>query len=948
MAPTTPHAPAAETPHVSPLVSPLVSPFVRAITPARASVAVLLRASASLLARASERIDGRTREMPVPGLPQSTSERANAAAGAADTTPPQLANGNEARQSHEFEPGRMTFEFEAIVAGPAAESNVPRGSIELPMMDADVALLTPTGPSPAIDPHQRPSRETPSAPVPTTAPSAPVARATPAVPPVAATPVAATPPAVPPVGATDATPEQPPLVERRSGASPAVPPKFERRASRSEMDAIAGLPLLDTGTDWQVPVPRTTPTSTPTSTPRTTPTSTPRTTPVVAAPLAEPLAEPLAKPLAKPPAPPTPAPPVAPPSRRTTTPTPAPFSLTEASPARRTRPVSEPDIEDWFALEPDDVPVAEPAVEPAPWLAPDVQPRRSRRSARYLLGGLAVALAIFAGSRFLRPSQPVGQPAVRFALRFPDTVAVAQAELSADGSRMVFANTADELFTNRLDQDGIRPLHRNAIDPFFSPDGKDLGFTSTDSAWLRIFVMPVDGGPTRLLADSAMHGSWGDDGQVYVVTAENGVGRVASGGGKAEPLLASNDSIGRIARLVVLPGAKTVLFSYYRGDGEVGAIGALDVQARTWKPLLRSADGLAYDEGYILFTRGNWLMAAPVSADGRTLAGEPRKVIRSGSDGFQFFAQRAQTLVFQPSGTDARSVPVLRDRRGRERVLLNIPAAVALSYPRVSPDGRAIAFTGQRHGAADREVWIYQLPSGPLRALPSEGNEHARSFAPDGKRVLFSSDRGGKGALYVRSWDGSGYAEPALALEGGDPLMGSWLPDGRHFVFGILRPQTQAGDLGIALAGHPESVTMLTKGDFHEWSPTVSPDGQWLAYRSNESGAAQVYVRSLESGTVRQVSQTGGYLPTWARNGREVFFENDGGDTLYVAQLQLGAGVTVTRRAPLWPILPGRGFDVLPGDSEIVTFRAAGVATLPPPPMVVVNFRREIEKAAAP
>ena len=141
---------------------------------------------------------------------------------------------------------------------------------------------------------------------------------------------------------------------------------------------------------------------------------------------------------------------------------------------------------------------------------------------------------------------------------------------------------------------------------------------------------------------------------------------------------------------------------------------------------------------------------------------------------------------------------------------------------------------------------------------------------------------------------------------------------------------------------------MLTKGDFHEWSPTVSPDGKWLAYRSNETGAAQVFVRSLESGAVKQVSQTGGYLPTWARNGRELYYENDGGDTLYVAQLQLGAAASVTGRAPLWAILPGRGFDVLPGDAETVTFRAAGVATLPPPPMVVVNFRREIEKAFAP
>ena len=969
--------------------TPRASPLVRAITPARASVAILLRASASMLARVSEKIDGRTREMPIPGLTPTTPEAvvpltglvppAGVAPPASVAPPLPDQNRNGARASDELEAGRQTFEFEAVLDARdvVVHLDTAEQTTDLPLFDLNVEPATPA------------KLQTPSAPL---------------------------------------VPVAPPIVERRSGLTPVDPPRVERRASRAEQAAIAGLPMLDTGTDWPivepVPAPRTTPlppaTAKPTPVAATNPppvavtkptpvavtkptpvaaikptpvvvtmpthdaaikpvpppaelvvrtpeqsavttpmrrvvrppvkTATPAATPAVAAPPMARTPTPTATPLAPPPIDTTPTPAViaplaiAAPER----PTPAPFRTTGLTPARPARPVPEPDIEDWFAPDPDDELASEPASEPAPAHVSAAPPRRSRRSAMFALAGSLVLLAIIGGSRFFRPAAPAAQPAVRFALRFPDTVAVAQAELSADGTRMVFVNASDELFANRLDQDGIRSLHKSAIDPFFSPDGKELGFTNADSTGLRVLVMPVDGGPTRVIADSAMHGSWGDDGQVYVVTAQNGVGRVAATGGRVEPLLAANDSVGRIARLVVLPGARTVLFSYYRGDGEVGAIGALDVAARTWTPLLRSADGLAYDDGFILFTRGNWLMAAPTSGDGRVLKGEPRKVIRSGSDGFQFFAQRAQTLVFQSSGVDARSVPVLKDRRGRERALPNVPAAVALSYPRVSPDGHAIAFTGQRHGAADRDVWIYQLPAGPLRALPSLGNEHARSFSPDGKRVLFSSDRSGKGALYARAWDGTGDAELALTMDGGDPLMGSWLPDGRHFVFGILRPQTQTGDLGIAEVGHPETVTMLTRGDFHEWSPTVSPDGKWLAYRSNESGVAQVYARSLESGTVNQLSQTGGYLPTWARNGREVYYENDGGDTLYVAQLQPGDRLSVTRRAPLWALLPGRGFDVLPGDTTFVTFRASGVATLPPPPMVVVNFRREIEKAAAP
>ena len=406
-----------------------------------------------------------------------------------------------------------------------------------------------------------------------------------------------------------------------------------------------------------------------------------------------------------------------------------------------------------------------------------------------------------------------------------------------------------------------------------------------------------------------------------------------------------------MTKLAVLPGSKTVLFGYYRGDGEVGAIGSLDVKSRAWKQLVRSADGLAYvDPGYVLFTRGNWLMAAPLTSDGTALDGAPRQVVRSETDGFAFFAHRAQTLVFQATGTEAHAVPVLRSRGGTDRVLPNVPAAVTLSYPRVSPDGKAIAFTGLLRGAADRSVWVYQLPKGPLKALPAEGNEHARSFTPDGGRILFSSDRSGRAALYTRPVDGSGSAELALTLGGGDALMGSWLPDGKRVVFGLLRSESQAGALGMATIGQPDSaITMFTTGPFHEWSPTVSPDGKWLAYRSDETGTAQIYLRSLDAaGKAQRVSRVGGYLPTWARNGQELYFENDGGDTLYAARVSFGASARVQGQGPLWPLLPGFGFDVLPDGQSFVTFKGVGEYKVPPPPMVVVNFRREIEKAFAP
>ncbi|MBI3790813.1 MAG: PD40 domain-containing protein [Gemmatimonadetes bacterium] len=315
------------------------------------------------------------------------------------------------------------------------------------------------------------------------------------------------------------------------------------------------------------------------------------------------------------------------------------------------------------------------------------------------------------------------------------------------------------------------------------------------------------------------------------------------------------------------------------------------------------------------------------------------------SDGFQFLVHRGATLLFQAIGAEPQAFPVVRSPDGRERVLPNLPPTVALSYPRVSPDGRAIAFTGKRAGASENDIWVYDLPSGPLRALPGQGNEHPRAFTPDGSQILFSSDRSGRAALYLRPWRGSGEAQLALGLDADDLLAASLLPDGKHVVFGLLRGDTHAGDLGTAPLGRPDSIVMLTAGPYHEWSPAVSPDGKWLAYRTNESGRSEVVVRGLEGGRAVQVSRAGGYLPQWSRDGRGLYYESELGDTLFLAQLDLTIAPRVTGTRAVAPIVAGRGFDVLPQDLGLVTFRARGEPKLPAPPAAVVNFRSEIEKA---
>ena len=572
--------------------------------------------------------------------------------------------------------------------------------------------------------------------------------------------------------------------------------------------------------------------------------------------------------------------------------------------------------------------------------------QRPRWKATAFVAAAAVVLVVgTAAVSLLKREAAPSERLVPLPLAFPDTLFVTQAELSNDGARLAFATESENVYTRRLDETGAHVLRRHAIDPFWAPDGNSIGFTSTDGERRQVFVMLASGGTPRALADSAFHGAWGDDQFVYFVNASGGLSRVAASGGNAQALLATNDSIGDIRRIVVLPGSQTLVFSHYRGSGDVGALSAMDIASRKRTLLVRDADRLGLAEPRtLLFARAGALMAAALTEDGSALAGRPVVVHLANSNGFTFFAQRAGTLVYQAAPVNARGVPVLRPRRGAERPLRGIPDSVQLSYPYVSPDGSVIAFTGTKFGSSDRDVWVYKMPSGPLTQIAGEARERAGPFTKDGTKLMFSSDQSGRDALYLRRWDGTGPVESALETTGGDAKIASWMPDGRHFVFGLWRSRAEGGDLGMGLIGSRDSTHMIVETPYHEWSPAVSPDGKWLAYRSNESGSVLVYVKSLESGKRTQVGRVSGYSPIWAQGGRELFFENDGGDTLYVARLNPAAGMQVEGTRPVFPILPGHGYAVMPGDSVFVTFAAAGKDEPVTPPMVVLNFGRAVER----
>jgi dipeptidyl aminopeptidase/acylaminoacyl peptidase len=419
--------------------------------------------------------------------------------------------------------------------------------------------------------------------------------------------------------------------------------------------------------------------------------------------------------------------------------------------------------------------------------------------------------------------------------------------------------------------------------------------------------------------------------------------RVRGDGGQVETIL-GNDSM-PLYQPRSLPGGHGLVALAQEPGGRLSVV-LVDLKSRTWHRVDETAGQVAVSPPhYLLYNRGRFLMGAVVDVNALELAGPPVPVLEAPSGDFGWFKLRGGTLLYQ-SASLGGNLPVLVNRRGERRALSGLPERQSYGFPAVSPDGRKIAFRMNPAGGSDAQmdVWVYELPDGPLTRLTFEGRDDDPSWTPDGKRILFDSDREGGNALWAVPWDGSG--APERILDRTDGLYRtSWLPGGREFLFDERKPNGSS-DIGIAPVDQPDSARLLLSNPYAETWPAISPDGRWLAYQSNESGQEEIYVRPFRGeGTRRQVSRRGGTSPVWSRGGRELFFEGLTGDSLFGAELDVGADAAVQRVQSLFALRRSAlGFDVFPGDSVFIVFdppEAAGGRAARA--IVVHNFIVELE-----
>jgi Tol biopolymer transport system component len=513
--------------------------------------------------------------------------------------------------------------------------------------------------------------------------------------------------------------------------------------------------------------------------------------------------------------------------------------------------------------------------------------------------------------------------------RFGNSLAVAP-----DGSRLAYVARAPQgpqrVYLRELDQLGSRPLPETdgSHHPFFSPDGRTVGFGGPDltSTWR----VPVAGGPPSELGRTERSGRalWGKDGRIFVNT-RNGVWLLSASGGGAEPLTSLKDK----EALQLLPGGELLTSDRVSSDDSMIEIVSLESGER--RNLIRDQTGWArlLPTGHLIWATGEALLGVRMGPGGGGPVGEPVVLL----EGVQKLALSDNgTLVYAPSQGRGDNEIVWVDGAGRETPVPGDRGRLAA--PRLSPDGRRAAIAID-DGDYSWDIWILDLDRGTRRRLTFNGRSGYPVWSPDGAWIACRQGIDADESQIVRlPADGSGEATLIAQLPG---VPTTWSPDGRTLAATDFATQT------IWIVSMEGETSQLRAGPGRKGISSFSPDGRWLAYSSAESGREEVYVRPFPGpGGVTVVSR-GGKDPFWSPKGDELFYydpDSSPGDssTFFAVDVELSEDrvkVGTPRR-----LFEGNywGFDV----SQDGRFLMSRMDRRPPITelRVVLNWTREVER----
>ena len=495
---------------------------------------------------------------------------------------------------------------------------------------------------------------------------------------------------------------------------------------------------------------------------------------------------------------------------------------------------------------------------------------------------LLAAIAAAAAAWVLKPATPAPSTATaHLTIEIPpgavlENFARPVLALSPDGRQLVYAatlNGTSYLFLREIDRLESKALTETDLSPhpFFSPDGNWVGFQSS-AALKRI---GVGGGASVTIASGIEFltgASWGtDDRIVFVGGIRAPVSGVVASGGAPQELTTFNGAPGESSHRYpeLLPGGRAVMFLAgppADGPWHEALLVAQSLETGQRHSLIHgSAQAHYVPPGYVAYARAGTLYAVPFDEKALRVTGPSVAVLEGVREdpahgAAQFAVSANGTLAYVSGGLETSEV-VWVDRQGRAKPMMAHERRLFIE-PRLSPNGSRLAV---RVGGGNDATFVSEIAQGGgLRRVTFDANHLSHIWTPDGKRV--TTVKSATGELVSSDVDRRGPEEVLYRSETFQPNPGSWAPDGRVLVFGMN------GDIWT-LTLPERRAERLIDSRFSEGAPSISPDGRWLAYTSNESGQYQVYVQQFPTAGQRwMVSKAGGCEPVWARDSNWLYF----------------------------------------------------------------------------
>jgi eukaryotic-like serine/threonine-protein kinase len=429
----------------------------------------------------------------------------------------------------------------------------------------------------------------------------------------------------------------------------------------------------------------------------------------------------------------------------------------------------------------------------------------------------------------------------------------------------------------------------------------------------------VSGGPPVIICSDCnanAGGTWNRDGVILSTNRARLLYRVSAAGGDAKLLrpLAEGET-GQFWPEFLPDGKHYLYLSLSNRPNQQGIyVASLDSTER--KFIVATNTNASYvQSGQLLFMRGDVLMAQAFDLRSLTLEGEPRPVadhIETGAEpGAPLTTATFATFAASPNGVlvwrrvfrSSESLLLWFDRSGKR--LGVVGEAADYSNPALSPDDSKLAIGIRDPQTKTRDIWIFDLLRGTRTRLTFDPADDLDSiWSPDGRRIAFTSDRTGQRNIYWKAADGSGSEELLLGGKEGRENVEDWSRDGKYLMY-TYQPPSGARLYVLPLDGDRKPVRFVTT-EFWTQHGQFSPNGRWVAYRSQESRRGEIYVQgfTLDSSQPRgkwQVSVDGGDVPRWRRDGKELFFHF--GDTYFAVDVKTdGASFQAGIPKPLFSV----------------------------------------------